>query len=80
MCILPDRTVERTAHLVQLSRRDAVILFDHRRYKDDKAAIAQIVRDAGGKVVVFTDAWLSPAGCRPSGVRSASGGVWPRRS
>ncbi|MGW1520494.1 MurR/RpiR family transcriptional regulator [Streptomyces sp. NPDC002287] len=59
--VLPDRAVERTAHLVQLSRRDVVVLFDYRRYEDDKAAIAQMVRDAGGKVIVFTDAWLSPA-------------------
>ncbi|MEV6576090.1 MurR/RpiR family transcriptional regulator [Streptomyces sp. NPDC051577] len=59
--ILPDRAVERTAHLARLSRRDAVILFDYRRYEDDKTSIAQMAKDAGGKVIVFTDAWLSPA-------------------
>ncbi|MEU8842296.1 MurR/RpiR family transcriptional regulator [Streptomyces roseus] len=59
--VLSDRAVERTAHLVHLSRRDVVVLFDYRRYEDDKEAIAQMVRDAGGKVIVFTDAWLSPA-------------------
>ncbi|MFJ6940514.1 MurR/RpiR family transcriptional regulator [Streptomyces sp. NPDC101132] len=58
---LPDRPVERTAALTQLSRRDVVVLFDYRRYEDDKTAIAQLTRDAGGKTIVFTDPWLSPA-------------------
>ncbi|MCY0949965.1 SIS domain-containing protein [Streptomyces sp. H27-S2] len=58
---LPDRAVERTAQLTHLARRDAVVLFDYRRYEEDKAAIAQMTREAGGKVIVFTDAWLSPA-------------------
>lgn len=59
--VLPDRAVERTAQLAHLARRDAVVLFDYRRYEEDKAAIAQMTREAGGKVIVFTDAWLSPA-------------------
>ncbi|MER7762879.1 MurR/RpiR family transcriptional regulator [Streptomyces sp. NPDC097619] len=58
---LPDRPVERTAALARLSRRDVVVLFDFRRYEEDKTAIAQLVRETGGKTVVFTDPWLSPA-------------------
>ncbi|MFD3328366.1 MurR/RpiR family transcriptional regulator [Streptomyces sp. NPDC058701] len=58
--VLPDRAVERTAQLAHLARRDAVVLFDYRRYEEDKEAIAQMTREAGGKVIVFTDAWLSP--------------------
>ncbi|MFJ7154444.1 MurR/RpiR family transcriptional regulator [Streptomyces sp. NPDC101118] len=58
---LPDRPVERTAALAQLSRRDVVVVFDYRRYEDDKTAIAQLTREAGGKAIVFTDPWLSPA-------------------
>ncbi|KUN82204.1 RpiR family transcriptional regulator [Streptomyces bungoensis] len=59
---LPERDVERTAALARLTRRDVVVVFDHRRYESDKLAIAQLTKEAGGKVVVFTDAWLSPAG------------------
>ncbi|GHH43235.1 MurR/RpiR family transcriptional regulator [Streptomyces candidus] len=59
--LLPDRPVERTAALAQLTKRDVVVLFDYRRYEDDKTAIARLVREAVGKVIVFTDPWLSPA-------------------
>ncbi|MFC9269036.1 MurR/RpiR family transcriptional regulator [Streptomyces zhihengii] len=57
---LPDRDVERTALLAALTRRDVLVVFDYRRYEDDKVAIAQLAQERGGKVVVFTDTWLSP--------------------
>ncbi|WP_028805559.1 MurR/RpiR family transcriptional regulator [Streptomyces sp. 142MFCol3.1] len=58
--ILPDRDVERTNVLAQLSRRDVVVIFDYRRYEEDKVSIAQLTAEKGGKVIVFTDTWLSP--------------------
>ncbi|MER7760732.1 MurR/RpiR family transcriptional regulator [Streptomyces sp. NPDC097619] len=58
---LPDRPVERTAALTRLTRRDVVVLFDYRRYEEDKTAIARLARENGGRTVVFTDPWLSPA-------------------
>ncbi|MFG3345669.1 MurR/RpiR family transcriptional regulator [Streptomyces sp. NPDC048018] len=57
---LPDRDVERTALLATLTKRDVAVVFDYRRYEEDKLAIAQLVRESGGKVIVFTDMWLSP--------------------
>lgn len=57
---LPDRDVERTAALAGLTRRDVLVVFDYRRYEEDKAAMAQLLREQGGKVVLFTDTWLSP--------------------
>ncbi|MEU3460756.1 MurR/RpiR family transcriptional regulator [Streptomyces sp. NPDC006733] len=57
---LPDRDVERTAVLTALTRRDILVIFDYRRYEDDKVTIAELLREQGGKVVLFTDAWLSP--------------------
>lgn len=57
---LPGGDVERTAALAQLSRKDVVIIFDYRRYEDDKLSIAQLTQEHGGKVIVFTDTWLSP--------------------
>ncbi|MFE0207106.1 MurR/RpiR family transcriptional regulator [Streptomyces sp. NPDC058985] len=57
---LPDRHVERTAALGALGRKDVLVLFDYRRYEQDKLAIAQLARDQGCKIIVFTDTWLSP--------------------
>nr|WSW70818.1 MurR/RpiR family transcriptional regulator [Streptomyces sp. NBC_00995] len=57
---LPDRDVERTAVLAALARRDVLVVFDYRRYEEDKVAMAQLVREQGGKVILFTDTWLSP--------------------
>ncbi|MFI1567433.1 MurR/RpiR family transcriptional regulator [Streptomyces sp. NPDC020490] len=58
---LPARAVERTSFLSQLARRDVTVLFDYRRYETDKTLIAELARERGGKVIVFTDPWLSPA-------------------
>lgn len=58
---LPDRDVERTAVFAALHRRDVFVLFDYRRYEEDKVAMAELVQEHGGKVVLFTDTWLSPA-------------------
>ncbi|MDX2592041.1 MurR/RpiR family transcriptional regulator [Streptomyces sp. WI03-4A] len=60
VAFLPDRDVERTATLAALTRRDVLVVFDYRRYEEDKVAMAQLVRERGGKVVLFTDTWLSP--------------------
>ncbi|MFD4370133.1 MurR/RpiR family transcriptional regulator [Streptomyces sp. NPDC058486] len=59
--VLPDKDVERTSFLTQLGRRDVTVLFDYRRYETDKTLIGELARERGGKVIVFTDPWLSPA-------------------
>ncbi|GAA2779217.1 MurR/RpiR family transcriptional regulator [Streptomyces showdoensis] len=58
--LLPDRDVERTALLAALGKRDVFVVFDYRRYESDKLAIAQLAKERGGAVIVFTDMWLSP--------------------
>ncbi|MCX5112786.1 MurR/RpiR family transcriptional regulator [Streptomyces sp. NBC_00378] len=58
--ILPDRDVERTAVLAGLGRQDVLVVFDYRRYEPDKIVIAGMAAQCGSKVVLFTDAWLSP--------------------
>ncbi|MGW7029763.1 MurR/RpiR family transcriptional regulator [Streptomyces xanthophaeus] len=58
---LPDRDVERTAVFTALHRRDIFVVFDYRRYEQDKLAMAELVQAQGGKVILFTDTWLSPA-------------------
>ncbi|MEU2828832.1 MurR/RpiR family transcriptional regulator [Streptomyces lavendulae] len=58
---LPDRDVERTAQLAAVNRRDVFVLFDYRRYEPDKVSMAELVQEQGGKIILFTDVWLSPA-------------------
>ena len=58
--ILPDRDVERTAVLAGLGRQDVLVVFDYRRYEPDKVVITELARERGSKIVLFTDAWLSP--------------------
>ncbi|MFE8935935.1 MurR/RpiR family transcriptional regulator [Streptomyces sp. NPDC007872] len=61
VAFVPERDVERAAFLTQLARRDVTVIFDYRRYESDKAVIAELARERGGKVIVFTDPWLSPS-------------------
>ncbi|MDR6980737.1 DNA-binding MurR/RpiR family transcriptional regulator [Streptomyces sp. 3330] len=58
--VLSERPVERTSTLRQLARRDVLVLFDYRRYENDKTVMAQLAKERSGKVIVFTDPWLSP--------------------
>ncbi|MGW8888113.1 MurR/RpiR family transcriptional regulator [Streptomyces sp. NPDC055749] len=58
---LPDRDVERTAVLAALTRRDVMVVFDYRRYESDKTTMSALVQEQGGKIILFTDTWLSPA-------------------
>ncbi|MEV7180968.1 MurR/RpiR family transcriptional regulator [Kitasatospora sp. NPDC093679] len=73
--ILPDRPVERTAQLSSLGRRDVLVVFDYRRYEEDKVTIAELVREAGGRVVLFTDTWLSPVSTQAEVVLSSQVGA-----
>ncbi|MFF8375912.1 MurR/RpiR family transcriptional regulator [Streptomyces sp. NPDC015661] len=58
--LLPAGDVERTAALGTLTRRDVLVVFDHRRYEQDKVTMAQLALEQGAKVILFTDRWLSP--------------------
>lgn len=46
--------------LLDIGRRDVVVLFDIRRYSDDLADLARRAAGRGAAVVLFTDQWLSP--------------------
>ncbi|GGV00247.1 sugar isomerase [Streptomyces litmocidini] len=71
--LLSDRDVERTATLAAINRRDVVVIFDYRRYENDKLTIARLTQENGGKVIVFTDTWLSPATPHAAVVLSSRG-------
>lgn len=47
-------------HLVDMGKRDVVIIFDIRRYQDSLVAFAQKAAARGVTIILFTDQWLSP--------------------
>jgi DNA-binding MurR/RpiR family transcriptional regulator len=47
--------------LVDLGRRDVVVVFDYRRYQGDTIESARVAAARGSAVVLVTDPWLSPA-------------------
>jgi DNA-binding MurR/RpiR family transcriptional regulator len=48
-------------HLVDMRRRDVLIVFDFRRYQKDVVGFAQDASRRGARIVLFTDQWRSPA-------------------
>jgi DNA-binding MurR/RpiR family transcriptional regulator len=47
--------------LVDLARRDVLVVFDYRRYQSDSINSARVAAARGSTVVLVTDPWLSPA-------------------
>ena len=47
--------------LVDIGRRDVVVVFDIRRYQETVIHFAEQAKGRGAAVVLFTDQWLSPA-------------------
>ncbi|MCB2099644.1 MAG: MurR/RpiR family transcriptional regulator [Rhodobacterales bacterium] len=46
--------------LLDMGKRDVLVVFDIRRYQDDVVAFAEAAARRGAAVVLFTDPWLSP--------------------
>ncbi|MEM1429892.1 MAG: MurR/RpiR family transcriptional regulator [Pseudomonadota bacterium] len=46
--------------LVDLTRRDLLVMFDVRRYQEEMFAIAEVARQRGVRIVLVTDVELSP--------------------
>ncbi|MET0296358.1 MAG: MurR/RpiR family transcriptional regulator [Microbacterium sp.] len=57
---LPDPDQADAGTLLDLRRRDAVILFDFRRYESRALRVAEAARLRGASVILVTDTWLSP--------------------
>lgn len=51
--------------LVDLGRRDVLVVYDFRRYQDDLLGAAEVARGRGARVVLVTDPGLSPI-CTPA--------------
>lgn len=58
-------------HLLDLRRRDVLVVFDFRRYQKDVIGFAEDAASRGATVVLFTDPWRSPAAKVASHVLSA---------
>ena len=58
--VLPVHPVERADLLLDVGRRDVLIVCDFRRYEVPLKELAERCSEAGAKVVLITDRWLSP--------------------
>lgn len=47
-------------HLIDMGRRDVLLVFDIRRYQDSLLRLAETAHARGVQVVLITDQWLSP--------------------
>ncbi|MEI5676736.1 MULTISPECIES: MurR/RpiR family transcriptional regulator [unclassified Mesorhizobium] len=46
--------------LIDLGKRDLLIVFDYRRYQSDVVSFARQASERGVPILLFTDTWLSP--------------------
>ncbi|MFK0007857.1 MurR/RpiR family transcriptional regulator [Paenarthrobacter sp. NPDC090520] len=59
--LVPGSGHEKMSALLDLGRRDVLVVFDFRRYDRDVIEFANIASRGGTHVILFTDPWLSPA-------------------
>jgi DNA-binding MurR/RpiR family transcriptional regulator len=58
--LVSGQTATWVEHLLDVGRRDVLIVFDIRRYQDDVVRFSQEAAALGADIVLFTDHWLSP--------------------
>jgi DNA-binding MurR/RpiR family transcriptional regulator len=58
--LVPPVAAERAAALADIGKRDVLCAFDFRRYERDTQVFAAAAHEAGARIVLFTDPWLSP--------------------
>ena len=51
---------ERVPALLDLTRRDVVVVFDFRRHQPDVITFGRLAAEQGARMILFTDPWLSP--------------------
>lgn len=59
--LIPSGGHEKMSALLDLGRRDVLVVFDFRRYDRDVIEFANMASRAGAHIVLFTDPWMSPA-------------------
>ena len=58
--LVPPLAPERAAALADIGKRDVVCAFDFRRYERDTQEFCAAAKEAGARIILFTDPWLSP--------------------
>ena len=56
---LPNDTTRRSDHLLNVHKGDTLVVFDVRRYQPDVEDTARFIHQNGGRIVLFTDEWMS---------------------
>lgn len=59
--LIPSGGHERVSALLDLGRRDVLVVFDYRRYDPAIIDFASKASARGAHVILFTDPWMSPA-------------------
>jgi DNA-binding MurR/RpiR family transcriptional regulator len=57
---IDDVASDMTDALVDIGKRDVVVVFDYRRYQVDVIRFARQAATRGARIVLFTDPWKSP--------------------
>jgi DNA-binding MurR/RpiR family transcriptional regulator len=60
VAVLPDSSLPRRAQVLDLGRRDVLVVFDYRRYDREVIEYAARAHRQGASIVLFTDPLLSP--------------------
>lgn len=60
--LIAPLTAESFDDLVDLGRRDTLVVFDYRRYQTDVVEFARQTYTQGVRVMLFSDPWVSPVG------------------
>lgn len=47
-------------YALEFSAGDVVVIFDVRRYENSTLKLAELARERGAKIILFTDQWISP--------------------
>lgn len=58
--LIEGAPADQVDRLAELGDKDVLVAFDYRRYQEDVYVSAREARDAGARVVLFTDPWKSP--------------------
>ncbi|MGK2927750.1 MAG: MurR/RpiR family transcriptional regulator [Lysobacterales bacterium] len=59
--LVSTNPVERAERLLDVTRRDVVVLFDYQPYEVNSASFAKLASEKGATVILFTDDGTSPA-------------------
>src|SRR3546814_15919109 len=53
-------SVESFDSMLDMGRRDVLVVFDYRRYQTNVVEFATEAARRGGRIILFTDTWMSP--------------------